>query len=150
MIIRWNPYHQLGNIQRLQREMNSLFESHFENDEQATAPTCDWRPPVDVYEDNERYVLTAELPGVEPSKVDVKVEHNQLTLRGDRKLEREEKKDNYLRLERAYGTFVRTFTLPESVDTTKIGAEFKNGLLHISIPKRSEVMPKQITVKIGS
>ena len=149
MIIRWNPYHQLGNIQRLQREMNSLFESHFENDEQATAPTCDWRPPVDVYEDTERYVVVAELPGVEASKVDVKVEQNQLTIRGERKLPFEEHKDKYLRVERCYGTFTRTFTLPESVDSTKIFAEYKNGLLNISVPKRSEVMPKQIQVKIS-
>lgn len=150
MIIRWNPYHEFRRLQRLQREMNSLLENQLEQDEQATAPACDWRPLVDVYEDSERYVVTAELPGVEPGQVDLRVEHNQLTLRGERKLEREEKKENYLRVERCYGTFARTFTLPDTVDSSKIGAEFKNGLLHISLPKRSDTMPKQITVKVGS
>ena len=150
MFIRWNPYRELRQLHHLQRQMNNLFENQLEQDDQAVTPTCDWRPAVDVYEDVEHFVLTAELPGVEPSQVDLRVEQNQLTVKGERKLEREEKKDNYLRLERCYGTFARTFTLPESVDTTKIAAEYKNGLLHISIPKRSEVMPKQITVKISS
>jgi HSP20 family protein len=149
MFVRWNPYHELRRLDRLQRQMNNLFDNQYEQGEPDPTPTCDWRPVVDVYEDAERFVLTAELPGVEPSAVDLRVEQHQLTVKGERKLEREEKKENYLRLERPYGTFARTFTLPESVDTTKIGAEYKNGLLHISIPKRSEVMPKQITVKIG-
>ena len=147
MIVRWNPWHDLN---RLQREMNSLFENRM-----AAAPhgeeepaVCDWRPAVDVYEDMERYVLTAELPGFDPGKVDVKVEDSRLTLRGERKLEREDKKENYHRIERAYGTFARTFTLPTTIDVTKITAEYKQGLLQVSIPKKPEVMPKQVTVKV--
>lgn len=144
MIIRWNPYHE---INRLQREMNALFESRMPND-QEEAPSCDWRPLVDIYEDHERFLVTAELPGIDPSKVDVKVEENRLSIRGERRLEREDKKDNYHRVERYYGTFARMFTLPTSVDATKIVAEYKHGLLNVSIPKKPEVMPKQINVKV--
>ena len=149
MIIRWNPYQEFRRLHRLQQDMNHLFETHLDKEGQTSIPTCDWQPPVDVYEDTERYVLVAEVPGVDPSKVDVRIEHNQLTLRGERTLENEDKKENYLRVERCYGTFVRTFTLPDSVDSTKIVAEYKNGLLNVSVPKRSEVMPKQIQIKVS-
>lgn len=147
MIVRWTPWQDLN---RLQREMNTLFENRAAATTNAPneAPMCDWLPAVDVYEDTERYVVTAELPGFDPKQVDVKVEDNRLTLRGERKLEREEKKENYHRVERAYGTFTRTFTLPTTVDVTKITAEYKHGLLHVSIPKKPEVTPKQVTVKV--
>jgi HSP20 family protein len=146
MMIRWNPYHELS---RLQREMNNLFESTATRSETDDTPAVDWRPAVDIYEDAERFVLTAEVTGIDPSKVDLRVEENRITLRGERKLEREEQKQNYHRIERPYGTFARTFTLPVTVDPTKIAAEYKHGLLHVSIPKKADVMPKQITVKIG-
>jgi HSP20 family protein len=145
MIVRWNPWQEFN---RLQGDMNALFEDRMRGEED-TAPVCDWRPPVDVYEDHERYLVTAELAGVDPSKVDLKVEDNRLTLRGERTLERQEKKDYYHRIERSYGTFARTFTLPTTVDAAKIVAEYKNGVLQVSIPKKPEVMPKQITVKIS-
>ena len=145
MIDRWNPWQESNGLQRV---MNTLFESRMQGEEDA-APVCDWRPPVDVYEDQERYLVTAELPGVDPSKVDLKVEDNRLMLRGERTLERQDKKDNYHRIERCYGTFARTFTLPTTVDAAKIAAEYKNGELHVSIPKKPEVMPKQISVKIS-
>lgn len=144
-MIRWNPYQELS---RLQREMNNLFESASRTETDDT-PQVDWRPAVDIYEDAERFLLTAELTGIDPSKVDLRVEENRITLRGERKLEREEQKQNYHRVERPYGTFGRTFTLPVTVDATKIAAEYKHGLLHVSIPKKPEVMPKQITVKVN-
>jgi HSP20 family protein len=143
MIVRWSPFQELT---RLQRDMNALFESRTGDDE--TANVADWRPSVDVYEDHERFVLAAELPGVDPSKVDLRVEEGRLTLRGERKLENDERKENYHRIERFYGTFARTFSLPTSVDGSKISAEYKHGILRVSIPKKPEVMPKQINVKI--
>jgi HSP20 family protein len=146
MIVRWSPFHELN---RLQREMNSLFENRLYGQEDDTSPTtADWRPSVDIYEDHERFLLMAELPGIDPGRVDLKVEENRLMLRGERKLENEEKRDNYHRVERLYGTFARTFSLPTTVDGAKIVAEYKNGVLRVSIPKKPEVMPKQISVKI--
>lgn len=143
MIVRWNPFQELN---RLQREMNGLFENRQYGEDEPN--TADWRPSVDIYEDTERFVLMAELPGIDPSKVDLKVEENRLMLRGERKLENEEKRDYYHRIERSYGTFARTFSLPTTVEGTKISAEYKNGVLRVSIPKKPEVMPKQISVKI--
>ena len=147
MIVRWNPLHEMN---RIQREMNALFDSRgASNTEDESPTTCDWRPSVDIYEDNERFVLWAELPGIDPSKVDLTVEDNRLMLRGERKLENVEKKENYHHIERMYGTFARTFTLPNTVDAGKISADYKYGLLTVSIPKKPEVMPKQISVKIN-
>jgi HSP20 family protein len=143
MIVRWSPFQELN---RLQRDMNALFESRTSDDE--TTNVADWRPAVDVYEDHERFVLSAELPGVDPGTVDLRVEEGRLTLRGERKLDNEQRKENYHRIERYYGTFARTFSLPTSVDGSKISAEYKHGLLRVSIPKKPEVMPKQISVKI--
>jgi HSP20 family protein len=145
MIVRWNPFQELD---RLQRDMNALFENRMQRDDETTA-VADWRPSVDIYEDNERFVLTAELPGIDPTKVDLKVEENRLSLRGERKLEFEDRKENYHRVERFYGTFARTFSLPNTVDGQKIVAEYKNGMLRVTIPKKPEVMPKQISVKIN-
>ncbi len=146
MIVRWNPFQELN---RLQRDMNSLFENRLYGQEDETAPaTADWRPAVDIYEDHERFLLIAELPGIDPGRVDLKVEDSRLMLRGERKLENEEKRENYHRVERLYGTFARTFSLPTTVDAAKIAAEYKNGVLRVSIPKKPEVMPKQISVKI--
>jgi len=146
MIVRFNPFHELN---RIQREMNALFDSRMSNNADEDSPTtCDWRPAVDIYEDNERFVLWAELPGIDPARVDLTVEDNRLSLRGERKLENVEKKENYHHIERMYGTFARTFTLPNTVDGTKITADYKQGLLTVSIPKKPEVQPKQISVKI--
>jgi len=94
-------------------------------------------------------VVTAEMPGVEPKDVDLRVENGTLTLRGERKLEREDQQEQYLRIERSYGTFSRMFSLPTTVDAERIKAEFKNGLLKITLPKREESKPKSIHVEIG-
>ena len=148
MRYRWNnPWQNMQRLQGLQGEMNDLFENH-RQDEQPTADWA-WRPSVDIYEDPERFLVTAELPGVDPKKVDLRIEDNHLTLKGSREMEYSDRRDNYHRLERAYGTFSRTFSLPTTVNSDKIEAEYRHGLLRISIPKRAEVMPKQIAVKIA-
>jgi HSP20 family protein len=146
MRYRWNPWEDL---ERLQREVNSLFERRQPGGERnTTTPEWSWRPLVDIYEDVERYLVIAEVPGIDPSKVELKVEDHNLTLRGERGMEFADKRDNYHRVERDYGIFTRTFSLPNTVDAEKIQAEYKHGLLRITIPKRTEVQPKQISVKV--
>ena len=107
-----------------------------------------WAPAVDIYEHEGNLVLKAELPGIDPKDVDVRVENNVLTLRGERKFESEVKREQYHRVERAYGTFSRSFTLPNVVDTEKIKAEFKDGVLRVTLPQREEAKPKQISIAV--
>ena len=107
-----------------------------------------WVPPVDIYEHEGSLVLKAELPGIDPKQVDVRVENNVLTLQGERSFESEVKREQYHRVERAYGTFSRSFTLPNVVDTANIKAEFKDGLLLVTMPKREEAKPKQISIAV--
>jgi HSP20 family protein len=145
MIVRWNPWQEMN---RLQEEVNSIFDTRRRR-ETETEPEWAWKPAVDIYEDAERYLLTVEVPGMDSTQVQIKVEDSHLTLRGDRKLDHEEKKENYHRLERAYGTFYRSFSLPTTVDAEKISADYKQGLLKVSIPKKAEVRPKQISIKVN-
>ncbi len=107
-----------------------------------------WAPPVDIYEHDGTLVLKAELPGIDPKDVDVRVENNVLTLRGERKFDQEVKRESCHRVERAYGTFSRAFTLPNVVDTPNIKAEFKDGVLRVTMPKREDAKPKQIQIQI--
>jgi HSP20 family protein len=109
-----------------------------------------WAPAVDIFEKDGNIVLTAELPGIDPKAVDIRVENNVLTLQGERKFDKELQKDSFHRVERAYGSFTRSFTLPNAVDTEKIKAEFKDGVLTLTIPKREEAKPKQIKVNVAT
>jgi HSP20 family protein len=104
---------------------------------------------VDIYEQDGNIVLKAELPGVDPKDVDVRVENNVLTLRGERKLDNEVKRENYHRVERSYGAFSRSFTLPNVIDTEKIKAEYKDGVLRMTLPTREEAKPKQISISVA-
>jgi HSP20 family protein len=115
-----------------------------------TQDLSSWTPAVDIYEDAEHLRLTAELAGIDPKDVDIRLENGTLTLMGERKLQKEEKQENYHRIETRYGSFSRSFTLPTYVDVEKVKAEFKNGLLNVYLPKREESKPKQIKVKIES
>ena len=107
-----------------------------------------WAPAVDIYEHEGNIVLTAELPGVDPKDVDIRVENNVLTLRGERKWSDEVQRESYHRVERAYGSFARSFTLPNVVDTEKIKADFEDGMLKLVLPKREEAKPKQISINV--
>lgn len=109
--------------------------------------TSGWIPAIDVHENEEAYVFTAELPGLDKEDVSITLENNILTVSGERKFEDEAKGDNYRRIERAYGNFSRSFTLPSQVDQQQVAAEFKNGLLHISVPKAEQAKPKKIEIK---
>jgi HSP20 family protein len=142
MMTRWEP---LRDLARLQDEMNRLFDDRLHDGGESVG----WTPPCDVYEDEEGVSLRFELAGVDPKDVDIRFENGVLTLRGERKLEREDKRENYHRIERAYGTFTRSFALPGTVDADKIRAETKNGVLVVTLPKRADARPRAIQVKVG-
>ncbi len=151
-IVRWEPFRDLMG---LQERMNRLFDDSWRARSGGGAQEDDWAlggawaPAVDIYEKDGAIVLKAEIPGVDPKDVDVRVENNTLTLRGERKFDEEVKRDNYHRVERAYGGFSRSFTLPNVVDTEKIKAEFKDGVLRLVLPKREEAKPKQIEIHVA-
>jgi HSP20 family protein len=147
-LVRWEPFRDLVG---LQDRMNRMFDESFRGlarpgteDDWALGGT--WAPAVDIYEKDGNIVLKAELPGVDPKEVDIRVENNTLTLRGERKFDNEIKRENYHRVERAYGSFTRSFTLPSVIDQDKIQAEYKEGVLHVVLPTREEAKPKQITI----
>ena len=143
-IQRWNPSRDFA---RLQDEVSRLFEGNLgltRNTE-----SYGWTPAVDVFEDSEGVTFKFDLPEMEGKDVDVRLEDGTLTVRGDRKLEREDKREGYHRIERAYGTFARSFTLPPTLDPGKVTAEHKNGVLRIFVPKRAEAKPKSISVKVN-
>jgi HSP20 family protein len=143
MTTRWEPFREIA---RLQDEMSRLLDNrHSFNGSESVG----WAPAVDIYEDEDSVTLRAELAGVDPKDVDVRFENGVLTLRGERKLEHEDKRENYHRVERTYGTFTRSFALPGTVDAEKIRAEAKNGVLAIVVPKRAEAKPRAIQVKVS-
>jgi len=144
MLTRWDPLHQLT---RLQEDLNRSF-----GDERMlfrAGESVGWTPACDIYEDGEEIVVRAELAGVEPKDVDVRFENGVLTLKGERKLEKEDKRENYHRIELSYGTFTRAFSLPASIDAEKIRADSKHGVLLVHLPKKPEAKPKSIQVKVS-
>jgi HSP20 family protein len=148
-IVRWEPFRDLVQVQD---RMNRIFDEAFRGSRSAEEDWAlggSWAPPVDIYEHDGNLVLKAELPGIDPKDVDVRVENNVLTLRGERKFDGEVKRESCHRVERAYGAFSRSFTLPNIVDTTNIKAEFKDGVLRVTMPKREEAKPKQIQIQIN-
>jgi HSP20 family protein len=112
-------------------------------------PTRAWAPAVDICENENNLVLKAELPGVDPKDVEVRVEDNTLYLKGERKFEKDTKEENYHRIERSYGSFARSFALPNSIDAEKVAAEYQDGLLTLTLPKREETKPKTIKINIS-
>jgi HSP20 family protein len=145
-IVRFEPFRDL------QDRMNRLFHESYHRaqgaeDDWALGGT--WAPAVDIYEQDNNIVLKAELPGVDPKDVDIRIENNVLTITGERKFDAEVKKENYHRVERAYGTFTRSFTLPTVVDSNAVKAEFKEGVLRVTLPKREEAKPKQIQINVA-
>jgi HSP20 family protein len=140
---RWNP---ARDFVRLQDEVSRLFDGSLAL---RNTETFGWTPAVDIYEDTEGVTFKFDLPEVEAKDVDVRLEDGTLTVRGERKLEREDKQDGYHRVERAYGVFARSFSLPATFDSEKVTAEAKNGVLRIFVPKRAEAKPKSISVKVN-
>jgi HSP20 family protein len=139
----WSPWRELA---RAQEEQSRLLEDRFVF---RAGESLGWTPATDIYEDEEGLTLKFELAGVEPKDVDIRFENGVLTIKGDRKLEKEEKKENYHRVELAYGAFNRSFSLPATVDAEKIAAESKLGVLVVRLPKKAEAKPKSIQVKVN-
>ncbi len=152
-LIKWNPF---GELDELQNRLGSFFSNGFpnrlgfvrrmENGESLKLP--DWSPLVDITEDDHEYLFTADLPEMKKEEVKVVVENGILSLSGQRKVEKEEKKKKYHRIERSFGSFERSFTLPEDADAKKIAAEFRDGVLKVHLPKTPAVKPKPIEVKV--
>ena len=143
-ISRWDPFRE---VQALQNRVNSLFRDF--NDGDGPMTTASFVPAVDIYEDDKKVVLKLEVPGIEEKDLDVRVENNTLTVKGERKFENEEKEENFHRIERRFGSFFRAFTLPPTVDTENIGAQYTAGILKLELKKKPEAQPKQIKVNIG-
>src|SRR5438132_246571 len=148
VIARWDPFREFST---LQDRMNRLFrESYGPEGRDESLTTSQFAPPVDVYEDEHNVVLKVEVPGIDEKDIDVRVENNVLTVHGERKVEKEEKEENFRRIERQYGSFIRSFTLPNTVDSDSISADYDKGVLKIGLAKKAEAKPKQIKVNVGS
>ena len=151
---RFVPFRSgLTDMAVLQNRLNSIFNDFgrsFEgNSESESLAAGNFVPAVDVYEDTQKVVLKLEVPGIRREDLDIRVEGRTLTVRGERRFESEEKEENFHRIERRYGSFVRSFTLPATVDTDSIDAQSTEGVLTISLAKKAEAKPKQIEVKVG-
>jgi HSP20 family protein len=147
-ITRWDPLRDLATMQnRLNRFVR---ESYSPEGPEDTLTTTSFAPPVDIYEDEHNITLKLEVPGIDEKDIDVSIENNTLTVRGERKFEKEEKEENFRRVERQYGSFTRSFTLPSSVDSGQVSAIYEKGVLKIQLGKKAEAKPKQIKVNVGS
>jgi HSP20 family protein len=143
-VVRWDPFRDLS---MLQDRMNRLFDDAGRNwrpDEPAA--TTSWSPAVDIFETETDIVVKAEVPGMERKDIALNLEKNVLTLKGERRFEKETKDENYHRIERSYGGFSRSFSIPASVDEEKIRADYKDGVLKILLPKKEQAKPKQIKI----
>src|SRR5437763_13480065 len=148
VLTRWEPFREFAT---LQDRMNRLIrESYNDAGQDESLTPAGFAPAVDVYEDEHQVTSKIEVPGSDEKGIDVRVENNTLTVQGERKIEKEEKEENYRRVERQYGSFTRTFTLPQTVDSEKVSANYEKGVLKISLPKKAEAKPKQIKVNIAS
>jgi len=143
---RWEPYRGVGS---LQEQINRVFDEVVGRTTDESALST-WVPAVDIYETEHELVVKADLPDVDPKDLDIRVENNLLTIHGERKFEKKVSEENYLRVERSYGTFSRSFSLSNSVNPEAIKADYQNGVLTLSIPKREEAKPKQIKVNVSA
>ena len=147
-IVRWDPFRELG---QLQDRMNRLFQdswnggAHSEDNLMSSA----FVPAVDIYEDEHDIRVKMEVPGIDQNDIDIRVENNTLSVKGERKFDKDEKEENFHRIERRYGSFVRSFTLPNTVEAESVQANYHNGVLYINLPKKAEAKPKQIKVNVG-
>ena len=151
LLTRWEPFREFSTMQDRINRMNRLFrESYSPEDPEEALTTTSFAPPVDIYEDEHNITLKLEVPGIDEKDIDVRIEGNTLTVHGERKIEKEEKEENFRRVERQYGSFTRSFTLHSSIDTGQVSANYEKGLLKIKLAKKAEAKPKQIKVNVGS
>ena len=146
IVTRWEP--QRG-LTTLQDQINRLFSDSFDRSGEEGSLTA-WAPAVDIYETEHELVVKADLPDIDPKDLDIRVENNILTIRGERKFEKQVNEDKYLRVERSYGSFARSFTLANTVNVEAIKADYQNGVLTLTIPKREGAKPKQIKVNVAT
>ena len=144
---RWDPFRELTS---LQGRMSRLFEEHYGQGREESLTAGAFVPPVDIYEDEHGIQLKLEVPGIDQKDLDVQVENNVLTVTGERKFEKEEKEENFHRIERRYGSFYRAFTLPSTISSENVHAEYKAGVLKLELKKKAEAQPKQIKVNIAA
>jgi HSP20 family protein len=145
-IVRWEPFRVLGAQREMERLFNDFSSRFFGEDDRSTRT---WAPPVDIHETETALVLKADLPGIDPKDVEIRVENGTLYLKGERKFEKEVNEENYHRIERVYGTFARSFSLPSSIDADRVGAEYKDGQLILTMPKKEEAKPKTIKINVS-
>jgi HSP20 family protein len=145
-LTRWDPFREFDT---LQRQMDRLFRDSYGTRGEESLAAVSFSPPVDIYEDDHSYTLKLEVPGIEERDIDVRLENNTLTVSGERKYEKEEKEENFRRVERRYGSFTRSFTVPNSVDAENVAADYDKGVLKIKLLKKAEAKPKQIKVNVG-
>jgi HSP20 family protein len=146
VLTRWDPFREFTT---LQDRMNRLFRDNYGEGQEALS-TSTFAPPVDVYEDEHNVTLKIEVPGIDEKDIDVQIENNLLTVHGERKFEKEEKEENFRRVERQYGSFTRSFALPSTVNPDQVQAHYDKGILKIQLAKKAEAKPKQIKVNVGS
>ena len=150
LLTRWDPFREFSTMQERMNRMNRLFrESYSPEGPEEALTTTSFAPPVDIYEDEHNIALKMEVPGIDEKDIDVRIDNNTLTVHGERKIEKEEKEENFHRIERRFGTFFRSFTLPSAVDSEHIGATCSAGVLKLELNKKPEAQPRQIKVNVG-
>ena len=151
VLTRWEPVREFAAMQERMNRMNRLFrESYSPEGPEEALTTSTLAPPVDIYEDENNIILKIDVPGIDEKDIDVRIQDNTLTVHGERKIEKEEKEENFRRVERQYGSFIRSFTLPSSVDPGQVSARCDKGVLKINLAKKAEAKPTQIKVDVGS
>jgi HSP20 family protein len=148
-VTRWDPFRELDDLQHRFSTLLGRAPIKKEGDKRESLTVAEWAPLVDIVEDNQNYVIKAEIPGVKKEDIKVGVQDDVLTVSGHRHYEKEEKDKKFHRIERSYGSFARSFTLPEDSDGEKVSAEFKDGMLKVLLPKTERVKPKHVEVKVG-
>ena len=148
-VTRWDPLRELDDLQNRFSTMFGRAPVKKEGEKREALTVAEWAPLVDIVEDDQQYLIKAELPGVKKDEIKVGVQDDVLTISGQRHYEKEEKNKKFHRIERAYGSFARSFTIPDDSDGEKVSAEFKDGILKVQLPKTEKVKPKQIEVKVG-
>jgi HSP20 family protein len=148
-IVRYEPWHV---VNRLHQTLDQVFNNHYTNDgalnspEASSSPSVSWVPRVDIHEEKDRFVVLADVPGVDAKDIDITADNGVLTVRGERKVEKRETESGYERIERVAGSFLRRFTLPEGANTEQIKAKQTNGVLEVTIPKTPAVQPRRISI----
>jgi HSP20 family protein len=148
-IVRWND--PLGEFARLQNRINRAFGDAYGHNDEGLTSSGSWMPPVDIYQNGEHeIVLKADVPDMTREDIDITVDNGTLTIKGAKKQSSDVKEEQYHRIERNYGSFSRSFSLPQTVDTTKVGADYRNGVLTVRLPLREEAKPRQIKVDVAA